>query len=93
MALSVMTTLEVRVPWAVGVKVTLTVQEALTAKLAGHGLAEIAKSPEVVMDLTVTAWFPELVMVKIWAALVVLRFWAGKVREVGLTVMVVVGGF
>ncbi len=53
-ALSVTTTVDVRVPVAVGVNVTLTIQEAATAKLVGHGFAEIAKSPDVVMELIVT---------------------------------------
>ena len=53
----------------------------------------MAKSLEVVMELMVTGWLPEFVIVKLWAALVVFRSWARKVSEVGLRVMVVVGGF
>ena len=68
--------------------VMLTRQAALTARLAGHGLAEMEKSPELVMELIVTASEPELVMLKLCAELVVLRFCAGNVSEVGETVIV-----
>ena len=87
-ALSVMETVPVRLPVAVGLKVTLTVQEAATARLAGHGLFETAKSPEAVMEESVTAWLPELAMVNVCALLVVPTVCAGKVREVGLRVSV-----
>ena len=53
-ALSVITTLEVRVPVVDGLNVTLTLQEPLTARLAGHVLAEMAKSPDVLMELMAT---------------------------------------
>ena len=74
----------------VGVKVTLTVQDALAAMLAGQLLAEIAKSPEVVMEVIETACVPLLVTVMFCTVLVVPTVCAGKVSEVGLNVRDVV---
>ena len=77
-ALSVMLTLALRLPLALGVKVTLMVQEAPAAsvlELLGQVLV-CAKSPALVplspMLLMVRAALPLLVSVTVWAALVVL---------------------
>ena len=87
-----MTTVELRGPVADGVKAMLTVQFALTAKLAGQVLALMAKSPEVLIELIVTATVPELAMVMFWGALVVLMVCPGNVSDVGEMVMVGVAG-
>src|SRR5947209_18957050 len=85
-----MVTLALRVPVAVGVKVTLMVQEALAAsvlELLGQVLVW-AKSPALVpvrpMLLMVRAALPLLVSVTAWAVLVVLTCWLPKLRLVGL---------
>src|SRR5207237_2751834 len=79
-ALSVILTLALRVPVAVGVKVALMVQEAPAAsvlELLGHVLVW-AKSallvPVRAMLLMVRAAVPLLVNVTVWAVLVVLTF-------------------
>src|SRR5437660_901588 len=85
-----MVTLALREPVAVGVKVTLMVQEAPAAsalQLLGD-LLVWAKSPALVpvraMLLMVRAALPLLVSVTAWAALVVLTCWLPKLRLVGL---------
>jgi len=84
-----------RAPPAVGEKVALTVQAlpaASEAGLAGHVLAEMAKSPGFAPASTklvkVTALLPVLVTVTLWAALVVPVFWVANVRLRGLKVNV-----
>ncbi len=54
LALSVIATEDVRVPAALGVNVTLTAQNVFAAKLVPQLLAEMAKSPEVVIDAMLT---------------------------------------
>ena len=87
LALSVMVTPALRVPVAVGVKVTLIVQEALAASVLGQ-LLVWAKSPALVpvsaMLLMVRSALPLLVNVTAWAVLVVLTCWLPKLRLVGL---------
>src|SRR5205807_2157813 len=80
LALSVMVTLALLEPVAVGENVTLIVQEAPAAsvlELLGHVLVW-AKSPALVpvrpMLLMVRAAVPLLVSVTVWAVLVVLTF-------------------
>jgi hypothetical protein len=91
-ALSVIDTLALRVPVAVGVKVTLIVQFDPAASVLdplGHVLV-CAKSPLLVpvkpMLLMVKAALPLLVNVTVWAALVVLTCWLPKLKLVGLNV-------
>src|SRR5260370_1438951 len=81
-----MVTLAPRLPLALGVNVTLIVQEALAASvlgLSGHGLVW-AKSPAFVpvtaMLLIVKAAVPLLVSVTVLAALVVFTIWFPKLR-------------
>ena len=81
-ALSVKVIAPLRVPVAVGVKVTEMVQEALTARLEPQRLVW-AKSPEAAMPEIERAAVPLLVRVMDWAALVVPSDWAAKVRLVG----------
>jgi hypothetical protein len=83
-----------RLPAALGVKVTATVQLAPrdnVAPLVAHGVplvgAVSAKSPPFAplmeMLLTVKSGLPLLVRVTVWEALVVLRVWLAKLRLVG----------
>jgi len=81
-ALSVRVIAPLRVPVAVGVKVTEMVQEALTARLEPQRLVW-AKSPEAAIAEIASAAVPLLVRVMVWAALVVPSDWAAKVRLVG----------
>ena len=90
-ALSVTEIAAVRVPPAVGENVALTEQAlpaASEAGLAGHVLAEMAKSPGFAPANTklvkMTALLPLLVTVTLCAALVVPVFCVAKVRLVGL---------
>src|SRR2546421_24840 len=85
-----MLTLALREPVAVGVKVTLMVQEAPAAsvlELLGQVLVW-AKSPAFVparpILLMVRAALPLLLSVTVWAVLVVLTCWLPKLRLVGL---------
>jgi hypothetical protein len=73
-ALSVMATLAVRLPVAEGLKVTLMLQLALAARLAGQVLVwlkSLALVPVSPMLLMLRDAVPLLVKVTIWAALVV----------------------
>jgi hypothetical protein len=73
-ALSLIETLALSLPLPVGLKVTLMLQLALAARLAGQVLVS-AKSPALVpvtpMLLMLRDAFPLLVRVTVWAALVV----------------------
>src|SRR5260370_644646 len=88
-ALSVMVNVPARAPVAVGVNVTLIVQFAFTASVAGligQALAPVlvpAKSPEPAMELIVRGPVPVFVSVTVCAALVVFSSWLPKVRLVG----------
>src|SRR5206468_233151 len=79
----------VRAPEAVGVKVTLMVQFAPAAKVAGlvgQALAPVlvaAKSPEAANELIVKAAAPVFVSVTVIGALVVASSWLPKSRLVG----------
>src|SRR5438874_2523489 len=85
-----MLTLALRVPVAVGVKVTLIVQEALAASVLGlmGQLLVWAKSPLLVplipMLLMLRAALPLLVSITAWDALVVLTCWLLKLRLLGV---------
>jgi hypothetical protein len=90
-ALSAMSRLAVRVPVALGVKVTDKVQldeGAIVAPL--HVSADLAKSaafaPDSVTLLTISGAFPVFWTVMVCAVLVVPVFWEAKVRLVGLSV-------
>src|SRR5579883_1250557 len=80
-ALSVIVTLALRLPLAVGEKVTLIVQEALTASVLeplGQVLVvwkSAALVPVVVMLLMLSGAVPTLLSVMVCAALVVPTFW------------------
>src|SRR5438874_2124413 len=96
-ALSLMDKLAVRVPVAVGVKVTLTVHEAPAASVLGligqllvwaKSLALVPVSPMLVM---VRAPVPLLVSVTVWAALLVPTAWFAKLTLVGLRLTAGVG--
>ena len=80
---SVSVSVPVRVPPAVGVKVTLTVQLAPAARLLPQ-LLLCEKSPLVVMELNVTAPAVSLVAVTVLAALLVPTFCDANVRVVGV---------
>lgn len=85
-ALSVTVMAADRAPAAVGVKVTLIVHDAFTARLLPHVVVR-AKSPALVpvtvMLVIVSEPVPVLVSVTVDAALVVLITWLAKVRVVG----------
>jgi hypothetical protein len=81
-ALSVIVTVPVRVPAAVGVKVTEIVQLAPAATPVPQ-LCVSAKSPEAAIDAIVRGALPELVSFTVWAALVVPSVCEAKVRPVG----------
>ena len=81
---SVRVSVPVRVPPAVGVKVTLTVQLAPAARLLPQ-LLLCEKSPLVVMELNVTAPAVSLVAVTVLAALLLPTFCEANVRLVGVT--------
>src|SRR5437868_6644289 len=88
-ALSASDSVPVRAPEAVGVKVTLMVQCAQAAKVAGlvgQALAPVlvaAKSPEAANELIVKAAVPVFVSVTVIGALVVASGWLPKPRLVG----------
>src|SRR5437773_1588047 len=88
-ALSVSDSVPVRAPEAVGVKVTLMVQFAPAAKVAGlvgQALAPVlvaAKSPEAANELIVKAAVPVFVSVTVIGVLVVASGWLPKPRLVG----------
>src|SRR5256884_439217 len=88
-ALSASDSVPVRAPEAVGVKVTLMVQFAPAAKVAGlvgQALAPVlvaAKSPEAANELIVKAAAPEFVSVTVIGALAVASGWLPKPRLVG----------
>jgi len=81
-ALSLMVSVPVRVPPAVGVKVTETVQLPPAAKLVPQVLVSV-KSPEAVIELIPRAADPEFVRVIVWAALVEPTVCAAKVSDDG----------
>jgi hypothetical protein len=84
--LSVTTRLPLRTPVLVGVKVIWKLQLAFTAIIkgvAGHVVVS-AKSPVVVMLVTVKGVWPLLVMVTVCAGLVTFIVSAGKTKEVGV---------
>ena len=89
-AVSVMVIEPVRVPDAVGVKVTFTVQFAPAFSVAGQVLVS-AKSPLGAMEIVVPR-APEFVTVMGWLALVVPTACEQKVSEVGEGVMIGAGG-
>jgi hypothetical protein len=64
LTLSVIVSVPVRLPAAVGVKVTEAVQPAPAARLAPHVFVS-AKSPEAAIDAIVSAAVPELVSVTV----------------------------
>src|SRR5207249_3387623 len=88
-ALSATDSVPVRAPKAVGVKVTLMVQFAPAAKVAGlvgQALAPVlvaAKSPEAANELIVKAAVPVFVSVTVIGVLVVASGWLPKPRLVG----------
>src|SRR5436853_172177 len=88
-ALSASDSVPVRAPEAVGVKVTLMVQFAPAAKVAGlvgQALAPVlvaAKSPEAANELIVKAAVPVFVSVTVIGVLVVASGWLPKPRLVG----------
>jgi hypothetical protein len=82
LALSVIVSVPMREPAAIGVKVTEIVQLVPVAKLGPHVLVS-AKSPDAVMDVMVRAAVLELDSVTVCAALVVPSIWEAKVRLVG----------
>jgi hypothetical protein len=73
----------VRVPDAVGLNVTFTVQEAFAA-IDVPQLLVCEKSPVTVMPETVAAAVPMLVTVTVCALLVVLSAWVGYDNDIGL---------
>ena len=77
-----MVTAPVRVPIAVGVKVTLRVQLAPAARLALHVFIS-EKSPLTMMPIMLRAELPLLQSVTVCALLHVPTACAGKVREAG----------
>src|SRR5947209_6876911 len=85
-----MLTLALRVPMAVGVKVTLMLQEALSVSVLGlmGQVLVCAKSPALLpprlIELMVKAALPLLVRVTAWAVLLVLTSWLPKLKLVGL---------
>lgn len=80
--LSVIVTVPVRVPAAVGVKVTEIVQLPPAATLDPQFCVS-AKSTDAVMEVTDRAAVPGLVSVTVWAALVVPSLCGAKVRLAG----------
>jgi hypothetical protein len=85
-ALSVMLTAAVRLPMAAGVNVTLIVQLPFTATVLPHVLVTVKSlgfAPVVPMLVMAKLRFPVLERVTGCAALVVPRFWLGKVRVPG----------
>lgn len=83
-ALSVMVSVPVRPPAAVGVKVTLIVQLALAATLEPHVFVS-AKSPLAAMPLIVNAALPVFVRVMLCAELVVACTWPANISLVAET--------
>src|SRR2546429_5526465 len=90
-ALSVKVRLALRLPVAEGVKVTLTVQDALMANvlgLAGQVLLVSAKSlafvPLIAILVMFKAAWPLLASVTVCALLVVFTFWLPKLKLLGL---------
>ena len=71
-----------RVPLAVGVKVTLSVQKP-PVPMSAPQLCETAKSPVVLMLLMFNAAVPVLLRVTVWVALVLAMFCVAKVSAVG----------
>src|SRR5260370_22729444 len=81
-----------RAPAAVGVNVTLIVQFAFAASVAGaigQAVAPVlvaAKSPDAAMELIVRGPVPVFVSVTVCAGLVVFSDWLAKVRVVGASI-------
>jgi len=96
-ALSMMVKVPMRVPAAVGVNVTLIVQFAFAASIAGViGQAVVpvlvaAKSPDPAMEMIVRGPVPVFVSVTVCAVLVVFSAWLPNVRLVGASITVGVG--
>lgn len=86
MALSLTFSVPVRVPVAVGVKVTLTAHLSFAPKLVVHVVADTAKSPvvEIAMLVSVTLWL--LVRLNVFAVLVVPTIHVPKDQLVGVNV-------
>src|SRR3954462_8347769 len=83
---SSVTTIEpVRVPKVVGVKLTLRVQEAPGASVAGQSLVCAKSGPLTATPATCRSANPELVSVAVCAALVVPISRAGKARLEGVS--------
>jgi len=88
-ALSVILTLAERAPVAVGLNVTLIVQFAFAARLAGQVLVSVkslAFAPAIVMLVIVSAALPEFVSVTACGALDVPTFCDANVRAVGASI-------
>lgn len=85
LALSVIASAPVRLPAAVGVKVTEMVQLALAVTLVPQVFVW-AKSPDATIDVMTRAAVPELVSVTVCAALVIPSTCEAKVRLVGESV-------
>ena len=96
-ALSVMVKVPMRVPGPVGVNVTLIMQFAFAASVAGViGQAVVpvlvaAKSPDAAMEMIVRGPVPVFVSITVCAVLVVFSAWLPKVRLVGASVTAGVG--
>jgi hypothetical protein len=84
-ALSVIVSVPVRLPAAVGVKVTEMVHVAPVATLLSH-VCGSAKSPDALIDVIASAAVPEFVSVMVCATLVEPVVCAAKVRLVGESV-------
>jgi len=87
LALSAILTVPVRVPTAVGVKVTEIVHFAPAARLVPQ-LFVCVKSPVAATDVIAKAALPELVRVDVWIELIVPVVCAGKLMLVGVTINV-----
>jgi hypothetical protein len=84
--LSAMDTSAVRVPLAVGLRLTLIVHLAPTARLLPHVLLWVKSRgsvPVMPMLVMVIVALPVLVAVTVFAVLVVSTSWVGKLRLVG----------
>src|SRR5919199_3867195 len=90
-ALSLKVRLPLAVPVAVGVNVTLTLQDAAAATLAPQVLRLMANGPEMVTLASENGALPVLLSVADCGALVVVTAWPPKVRLVGLTLATGVG--
>ena len=73
-----------RVPAAVGLKVTITLQKPPMPSPVAPQLLFWLKSALVLLPVRLKAALPELVRVMVWAVLAVPRFWLAKVMPVAL---------